>query len=614
MACLTRSAEHGAINVEAASRRSPLSREKHVTYRTRWLRRTGAVTRLGAVLVVGALATSACGGGGGEANGPAGAPPPAAVELGQNPTPQGPPRRGGSITVALEGESNGWLPGVSAAAAPGYNVLYALYDPLVMRTGDGRYEPYLAESVESTSDFTAWTVKLRAGVTFHDGSPLTAEVIRQNVEVLKDPRSNVAGTLAEVASVDVVDPLTVRYTLARPNAAFPALLTTTPGMPFSMQNLGQLGPDGANANPVGTGPFRFGSWARADRLTLVANQNYWGTALGLGPYLDQIVFRPIPDEDARLQSMLSGDVDAFQTLRESIVRQAQGAAADGRIALHTFVGNNGGNTILNTLVPPLDDVRVRQALAYAADQKQLIEVLGGTGITAPKTQFFAESSPYYSPAVAQAYPGYDPARAKELLDAYINDPKRSDGKPVGSPVAVEYNCQPDPSLTELAQAYQAFWSNVGVEVKTNAVDQATHIGNAVGSPASTPPFAGNYIANCWRSGNEGDPYNTLKNEFGPVDRQPLNFTNYRSQVIDEQLAVLATTTDEQARRTAVERIGLDLAENVPILWTAPTVALFGVQPKLQNLSNWQLPGGAPGVGLGLFQGGTTMWGQVWLAE
>lgn len=586
-----------------------ISREMHVTYGTRRPRRTGAVRRVGAVLAVLALATSACSGGQTDGSGDGAA----AVDPGQNPEPPGSPQQGGSITIALEGESNGWQPGISAATASGYNVLYAVYDPLVMQTSDGTYEPYLAKSFEPNEDFTAWTFTLRDGVTFHDGSALTAEIIAQNVEVLKDPTSNLAGTLAEVASVDAVDPLTVRYNLARPNAAFPALLVTTPGMPFSMQNFQQLGPEGANANPVGTGPFTFDSWARDDRLTVVANESYWGTAEDLGPYLDEIVFRPIPDEDTRLQSMLSGDVDVFQTLQPSIVGQAQEAAVDGAMAVHTFLGNNGGNSILNTLVAPIDDVRVRQALAHAADQEQLIEVLGGTGITPQQTQFFSEDSPYFSAAVAEAYPTFDPDRATELLDEYINDPQRSDGKPVGDPVTVEYNCQPDPSLTELAQAYQAFWSNVGVDVTTNAVDQATHIGNAVGSPASDPPFAGDYVINCWRSGNQGDPYNLLKTEFGPVELQPLNFTNYTSDVLTEQLGVLATTTDEQARQQAVEQIGLDLAENVPILWTSSTVALFGVDPTVQNLSNWQLPGGSEGVGLGLFQGGTTMWGQVWLA-
>ena len=580
-----------------------------MTHGTRGPGRTGTVGRVGAVVAALTLAVSACSGddtgdtdGGGSA-----------IEIGENPEPEGSPQRGGSITVALEAETNGWLPGTAAPAAPGFNVMYAVYDPLVLANSEGEYEPYLAESFEANDDLTQWTFQLRDGVTFHDGSALTADVIVQNMAILKQPTSNLVGTLAEVSSVDAVDPLTVRYNLTQPNAAFPALLTTTPGMPFSMENYQALGADDANANPVGTGPFVFDSWARDDRLTVVANEQYWGTELDLGPYLDEVVFRPIPDEDSRLQSLLAGDVDAFQTLRQSIVQQAQEPAEEGQIALHTFLGNNSGTSIFNTLVPPLDDPRVRRGLAHALDQEQLIEVLGGTGISPAATQFFSEDSPWYSEAVAEAYPTFDPDQATELLEEYINDPDRSDGKAVGEPISVEYNCQPDPSLVELGQAVQAFWTNVGVDVSLNSVDQATHISNGIGA-SSDPPFSGDYVVNCWRSGSQGDPYNVLKNEFGPVETQPLNFTNYTSDVITEQLAVLASTTDTAERREAVEQIGLDLAENVPLTWGGSTVAMFGVDPALQNLSNWQLPSGSEGVGLGLFQGGTTMWGQVWLTQ
>ncbi|MDK3256907.1 ABC transporter substrate-binding protein [Blastococcus capsensis] len=569
--------------------------------------------RLAVGLTALALAATACGGGGSEEGGGGGGGGDAPLAT-DNPQPTGEPQEGGSISVALEGETNGWLPGVTAAAAPGYNVLYAVYDTLAMQTAEGTYEPYLAESIEPNEDFTSWTVTLREGVTFHDGSPLTAEVLAQNLAIIKEPTSNLAGSLAEVTGATVVDPLTVRYDLAAPNAAFPALLTTTPGMPFSMENYNAVGKEAASAAPVGTGPFVFQEWRRDDQLTVTANESYWGTDLGLGPYLDEITFRPIPDEDSRLQSLLSGDVDAFQTLRQSIIRQAQDEAADGDIALHTFLGNNAGNSIFNTLVPPLDDPRVRRGLVHAVDQAQLIEVLGGTGISPAQTQFFSEESPYYSEEVAEAYPDYDPERAEELLQEYVDDPQRSDGLPVGSPIALEYNCQPDPSLVELSQAYQAFWSNVGVDVSLNAVDQASHIQNAIGSPATDPPFMGDYEVNCWRSGSQNDPYIVLRNEFGPVAKQPLNFTNYTSDVIDEQLKVLATTEDLETRKEAVEQIGLDLAENTPRLWTGTTVTLIGTRPEVQNVSSWQLPSGSEGIGTGLFTGGTAMWGQTWLAE
>ncbi|MGY1746562.1 ABC transporter substrate-binding protein [Blastococcus sp. SYSU D00695] len=576
-------------------------------------RRSRSVRRVATGLTVLTLALTAAACGGSDDDDDEGSTQPLSTD---NPEPQGDPQQGGSITMALEAETNGWQPGLSTPASPGYNVIYSIYDPLVMQTADGAFEPFLAESIESNEDFTAWTVKLRDGVTFHDGSALTADVIVQNLAVLQDPSANTAGSLANVTAATAVDPLTVRYDLASPNAAFPDVLTGIAGMPFSMENYNALGQDGANSAPVGTGPFVFDEWRRDDQLTVRANDSYWGTDLGLGPYLDEITFRVIPDEDSRLQSLLSGDVDAFGSLRQSTIAQARDEAADGDFSMYTFLGNSSGEALFNTQVAPLDDVRVRQALAYATDQEQIVAVLGGTGITPPGSQYFSEDSPYYSEAVADAYPSYDLDKAKELIGEYVDDPQRSDGKPAGSPVSFTFGCQPDASLIELAQAYQALWGQAGVEVELNQLDQATMVQDVIGGTDSTPPFLGDYQSVCWRAGAQNDPYITLGEEFGPVAEQPLNFHNYSSPAIDEQLQILATTptSDVDTRREAVEKIGLEVAEQTPMLWSANTATLIGTRPELQNLSTWQLPSGAEGIGTGLIEGAATLWGQVWLSE
>ncbi|MGY1746563.1 ABC transporter substrate-binding protein [Blastococcus sp. SYSU D00695] len=577
-------------------------------------RRSRSVRRIAAGLAALAIASTsaACGGSDDDGDGDGGQ----SLST-ENPEPEGDPQEGGSITVALEAESNGWQPGVTLPAAPGMNVLYTIYDPLVLPTAEGGFEPFLAESIEPNPEFTAWTLKLRDGVTFHDGSALTADVLVQNLEVLQDPSSNTAGSLAEIAGATVVDPLTVRYDLLAPNAAFPDRLTGVAGMPFSMENYDALGPDGANSAPVGTGPFVFEDWRRDDHVTVRANQDYWGSDLGLGPYLDEITFRPIPDEDSRLQSMLSGDVDAFQTLRQSKVAQAHEEVRDGAdLALHTFIGNSSSAMLFNTLSAPLDDPRVRRAVAHATDQQQIIDVLGGTGITPVTTQYFSEDSPYHSDAAAEAYPAYDLEAAQEELQDYIDDPQRSDGKPAGSPVSFSFACQPDASLIELAQAYQALWGQIGLEVELNQLDQATMVGNVIGGTDSNPPFLGDFQTVCWRAGAQNDPYASLSEEFGPVAEQPLNTSNYTSSTIDEQLQVLATTStdDVDARRAAVEEIALEFDEQIPMLFNGATATLLGTRPEVQNLSTWQLPSGAEGIGTGLYEGAVTLWGQVWLTD
>ena len=533
------------------------------------------------------LGSAACGGGDGDDSGPA---QEGTVE---DVSEQGDPVEGGEITVGLEAETNSWLPGEGSFGNPGTTVAYALYDPLMKRTADGEIRPYLAESMEPNADLTAWTLKLRPDIQFHDGTPLNGEALKTIFDTyLMAPTSNVANTLADVASLDVVDDLTVEYKLKQANAAFPDVLTGSPGWPFSPTAAAEFGPD-AGANPVGTGPFSFVSWQRDSNLVLEKNENYWQEGL---PYLDGITFRPIPDEDTRLSSLQSGDIDAMQTLRQSTVAKAR--ELEG-VDNYEYLGNNSGVSIINTTKPPFDDVRVRQALAYGIDQPALIDVIGGTGLTPEANQYFSPDSPFYSEEVAEAYPTYDLEKAQELYDDYINDPQRSDGQPVGTDLSFTYRCPPDPTLNELSQLYQSFWSQLGMEVELETVEQAAHIQNGI---------AKEYEVQCFRVGAETDPYTTLKNAF---TEGPLNFTGYTSPVIDEGLDTLRTTTDVEARKAAVEEIGMDIAENVPNVFTGYTLTDIAVRDVVKNVDGWVFPDGTEGDGV---PGAQAMWGFVWTTE
>lgn len=547
--------------------------------------------RLIAVVAVLALAAAGCGGG--DDDDDTSAPESAGSSTTPEVSEQGEPVTGGSITVGIEAETNSWLPGTANFSNGGINVALAIYDPLVRRDADGELQPYLAESMAVNDDLTEWTVTLRPGVLFHDGTPFNADAVKTVFDTyINAAGSNLAGQVTDVQEVTAVDELTVRYTLAEPNAAFGDVLAGAVGWVFS-PTAAASGPD-AGSHPVGTGPFVFGDWQRDSKLVLTRNPDYWQEGL---PYLDEIVFRPIPDEDTRISSLKTGDVDAVQSLRQSAIRQLQDL--DG-VDTYEFLGNNSGSAIFNTSVPPLDDVRVRRALAYALDQGQLIEVLGGTGLTPAETQWFSEDSPYYSEAVAEAWPTGDPDQAAALIEEYVNDPDRSDGGAVGDPVQFTFDCPPDPSLIELSQLYQAFWNGIGIEVDLNQVEQATHVSEAM---------AGDYQAKCWRVGDQGDPFRTFADAF--TADSPLNFTRFTDPRIDEALDVLRTTADTATRQAAVEDISMVLAEEVPNTFTAATLTVLAVQENVKNVDGWTFPDGTLGEGV---PGATTMWGHVWLAE
>lgn len=556
--------------------------------------RGGRQRHLLALLLASGLVLGACGGGDGDEP-IAAEDPDTTTATSEEATEEGEPVAGGSATMAVEAETNSYLPSEFAGTAAGYNVAWSIYDPLMQRNAEGVLEPYLAESLEPNDDLSEWTLTLRPGVMFHDGTALDAAALKDNFDnYLKAETANTVGDLAGY-EMEVVDDLTVKYVLEQPSAALPDILRGPVGWPFSPTAAAAAGDD-FGSQPVGTGPFKFVSWQRDSRFVAERNEDYWQEGL---PYLDEVVFTPIPDEDSRAAAMAAGDIDATHSVRLSAflanVRDIPG------VEIYLGPGNSGSGAIFNTEAPPLDDARIRRSLSYALDQDALIGVIAGEAadVTEKRTQYYSESSPFYSEEVAEAWPTNDPEEAQRLYDEYVNDPARSDGKPVGSPVAFTYACTAVPSLQEQAQAYQAMWAAIGYEVTLQAVEQSVHIQNGL---------KGQFMANCWRQGSDIDPYVYLSNAFGDPEVEVSNFTNYRNDTVVEVLETLRTNADVDVRADAIERLGLLLAEDVPNTWTGGNNEFIGAVPELHGIDTWEMPDGGAGSGAA---NGITMWGHIW---
>lgn len=181
----------------------------------------------------------------------------------------------------------------------------------------------------------------------------------------------------------------------------------------------------------------------------------------------------------------------------------------------------------------------------------------------------------------------------------MNDADRSDGKAVGEPISFTFQCPPDPSLNELSQLYQAFFSALGAEVELQQTEQAAW---------SQDMLARDYEAGCTRVGADRDPYIVFSQAF---QENPLNMTAFQSPQIDEQLEILKTTTDIDARKAAVEAIGEVIDENVPNTFTAGTLRVMGTRDAVKNLDGWVFPDGTAGNGASNSQ---VMWGHVWVTD
>lgn len=291
----------------------------------------------------------------------------------------------------------------AGAAAAIDEILYAnVFEGLTRIGPSGEVLPALAESWTISDDGKVYTFKLHKGVKFHDGSDFDAEDVKFSLDRARAPDSVNAqkGLFAAIDTVEVIDPETVQVTLKHPQGAF-------------LYNMGWgdaviVAPESADRNkekPIGTGPFRFEHWAKGSAVTLVKSDNYWGDPVAL----DKVEFRFIPDAAAAVPAVLSGDVQAFPFFPADAVSQVE-----GNPQLKVVIGSTEGETILamNNKKPPLDNLKVRQAISYALDREAIIDGASG-GLGQPIGSHVSPSSKAYVDLTGR-YP-HDAAKARELL-------------------------------------------------------------------------------------------------------------------------------------------------------------------------------------------------------
>jgi len=294
-------------------------------------------------------------------------------------------------------------PTAGAAAATDEIVYHNVFEGLTRISRTGEVVPALAESWQVSEDGKVYTFKLHSGVKFHDGTTFDAEDVKFSLDRARADNSTNAqkGLFAQIDTVDVVDPTTVKVTLKQPQGSF-------------LYNMGWgdaviVAPESAanNAtNPVGTGPFKFDNWAKGASITLVKNPDYWGEPVAL----DKAEFRIIPDAAAAVPALLSGDVQAFPNMPAGDSLPV--IEADPRFKV--VIGSTEGETILtmNNKRAPFDNLKVRQAVSYALNREEIIAG-NGSGLGTPIGSHFSPGNAAYVDLTG-TYP-YNPAKAKELL-------------------------------------------------------------------------------------------------------------------------------------------------------------------------------------------------------
>ncbi|MDX2484690.1 MAG: ABC transporter substrate-binding protein [Pseudodonghicola sp.] len=307
------------------------------------------------------------------------------------------------ITVAMQLEPPHLDP-TSAAAGAIDSVLYSnVFEGLTRFMGDGSVVPGLAESWDISEDGLSYTFHLHDGVTFHDGTTLDAGDVKFSLDRARaeDSANAQKALFADIATVEIVDPLTVKVTLNEPNGSFLFNMAWGDAVIVAPESIAAI-----KQTPIGTGAFKFSQWVQGDKIVLEKNPAYWGTPAKL----DSATFKFISDPTAAFASVMAEDVDVFSGFPAP--ENLPQFEADPRFQV--LVGSTEGETILaiNNKQPPFDNVLVREAVAHAIDRQAIIDgAMFGYGT--PIGTHFAPHNPAYVDLTAQS--AYDPELSKKLL-------------------------------------------------------------------------------------------------------------------------------------------------------------------------------------------------------
>ncbi|MDP3966947.1 MAG: ABC transporter substrate-binding protein [Nocardioides sp.] len=445
----------------------------------------------------------------------------------------GEPTQGGTLTIAEYSEARTLDPAKTYAnGAAGGSALAAVYDTLMRFDHESdSFEPQMAESLESDDD-TTWTLTLREDVTFTDGTPLDAETVVASINRYTENYAYQSLTLlANLADMSATDERTVTFTLRSPWTTFPNILAGGTGMIVAPAAYA----DPESFEPIGAGPFTFGNYAPGEELTLEANPDYWDGA----PYLEQLRFVWLGSDEAKLDSLDSGGVDA------AFVRGAQPvekARRDGWSGMMFGTGLGANLWVNNREGRPGEDVRVRRAMDMAIDpETYLARVADGAG--EPTKALFPESAPWHTGVEPNEY---DTEAARALLE---------EAKADGYDGQVSYVHAADPVSTAGAVAIEGMLEAAGFEVTLeplrNIADQIQKI-----------YIEFDYdLAMAATSIPEEDPFIRL---VGMLNSQaPENPTAYANPDMDAALAELQAASGPEDGAEAMTKIEELWHEEVP---------------------------------------------------
>jgi len=479
---------------------------------------------------------------------------PAAPPAPEEPAGEG-SQQGGAIVMARDSEPLSLNPiGDGSADNGSIFMIVQIFDTLVETQDAPLPQPALAESWTVSDDSLTWTFKLRQGTMFSNGDPVTCEDVKYSIDGFADPEVNTfySGFGSAIESTECVDATTFVVHLNRIEGAFLDYLSTMPASIRPMAIYEEMGSDAFGESPVGSGPFMVQEWVRGERLVLVRNPYYWKEGQ---PYLDQITIEYVPDENARMLMIESGEAQIATEVPYSQIDRIDGL--DGISVLVEDV-MAWDAVWFNSTIEPLGDVKVIQALNYATPKEAMLEsLLYGAGEIAnhviARVKYWDASVPTYP---------YDLERAQELMA----ESSAPDGFSMKCLIVAG-----DQVERQQAEILQQEWAKIGVNIEIEAVDIST-------------------IWERWTSGNEmcfTYPGSGLSSDALSDDNLAVVFfdftggadsfwTSWNNERAIELVHEAGSTIDEDARQAAffeLQQLAMDEYPAVPLFFIKARTAV-----------------------------------------
>lgn len=492
------------------------------------------------------------------------------------------PAYGDTLVTASIADAHNLIPWLAGDSASG-RVAGLIFNGLIGFDGD--YEPYgdLAESWEVSDDALTWTFHLRQGVKWQDGAPFTAADVIYTYERLIDPKTPTPYSEAykQVKSAEALDPHTVRITYDR--AYCPALeswgIAIVPRhlLQKQLESEEEISKVPLTREPVGTGPYRLKSWKTQERIELISNHDYFSGR----PWIDRWVTRIIPDTATQFLQLKSGGIDEMGLTPTQWTRQTETEAFKGAFEKFKYPVNSYTYMGFNLKDPRFKDRRVRQAISYAIDRKELVKgVLLGLGV--PGVSPYVPSTRWFNSKL-EAYP-HDPEKAKRLLaeagwtDSDGDGVLDKDGKPFRFELMTNNG---NAERRKTAIIIQQRLKKIGIEISIRELEWAALINDFIDKKKFDAIILG------WSIGLDPDQYDIWhSSKTGPKE---FNFVSYESAEVDRLLEEGRRKCGAEERKAIYDRLQEIMWEDQPIVFLYVPYALVTVHKRFHGIE--PKPGG-----------------------